>query len=134
MSAIVSPVREPLITGSKTYHQITEDICAPTEKTPNLTWVIAFCNFRDLSVIWFVLHRLDYLVWNWFVESQPDNRLGMGYHQLCLVDWYRSCRNPYFRHSLDISSKMAYRGKPGCGGDDHLCCDMCRAIPGDSRR
>lgn len=42
MSAIVSPVREPLITGSKTYHQITEDICAPTEKTPNLTWVIAF--------------------------------------------------------------------------------------------
>lgn len=42
MSAIVSPVREPLITGSKTYHQITEDICAPTEKTPNLTWVVAF--------------------------------------------------------------------------------------------
>ncbi len=36
MSAIVSPVREPLITGSKTYHEITEDICAPTEKAPNL--------------------------------------------------------------------------------------------------
>lgn len=42
MSAIVSPVREPLITGNKSYHQITEDICSPTEKTPNLTWVIGF--------------------------------------------------------------------------------------------
>ncbi len=42
MSAIVSPVREPIVTGSKTYHQITEDICAPTEKAPNLMWVIAF--------------------------------------------------------------------------------------------
>ncbi len=42
MSAPISPIREPLIEGGKTYHQITEDICSPTEKTPTLAWVLAF--------------------------------------------------------------------------------------------
>jgi Ni/Fe-hydrogenase subunit HybB-like protein len=42
MSVVVSPIREPLIEGGKTYHQITEDICSPTEKAPNLAWMIAF--------------------------------------------------------------------------------------------
>jgi len=42
MSAPVSPIREPLIEGGKTYHQITEDICAPTERVPSMTWIIAF--------------------------------------------------------------------------------------------
>ncbi|MBK8389555.1 MAG: polysulfide reductase NrfD [Saprospiraceae bacterium] len=42
MSAPVSPIREPLVTGHKTYHQITEDLISPTEKTPSLAWVIGF--------------------------------------------------------------------------------------------
>jgi Ni/Fe-hydrogenase subunit HybB-like protein len=42
MSAVVSPIREPLITGGKSYHQITEDICSPTERTPSLAWILAF--------------------------------------------------------------------------------------------
>jgi len=42
MSAPISPIREPLITGSKTYHQITEDLISPTERTPSAGWVIGF--------------------------------------------------------------------------------------------
>jgi molybdopterin-containing oxidoreductase family membrane subunit len=42
MSGSVSPIREPLITGHKTYHQITEDICSPTERTPSVAWTVAF--------------------------------------------------------------------------------------------
>jgi Ni/Fe-hydrogenase subunit HybB-like protein len=42
MSATVSLIREPLITGHKTYHQITEDLISPTEKTPPLAWVVGF--------------------------------------------------------------------------------------------
>jgi Ni/Fe-hydrogenase subunit HybB-like protein len=42
MSAPVSLIREPLITGHKTYHQITEDLISPTEKTPPLAWVVGF--------------------------------------------------------------------------------------------
>lgn len=41
----VSPVREPLITGRKTYKQISDDICGPVEKPPTMSWKIAtaFC-------------------------------------------------------------------------------------------
>lgn len=42
MGSITSPIREPLITGNKSYHQITEDICAPTERAPSIGWVLAF--------------------------------------------------------------------------------------------
>lgn len=42
MSSPVSNIREPLITGNKTYHQITEDLISPTEKTPPFSWVIGF--------------------------------------------------------------------------------------------
>lgn len=38
----VAPVRRPLIEGHKTYHQITEDLCAPTERAPSRAWIIAF--------------------------------------------------------------------------------------------
>jgi molybdopterin-containing oxidoreductase family membrane subunit len=40
--AVISSIRDPLIEGGKSYHQITEDICAPAERTPSLAWVIAF--------------------------------------------------------------------------------------------
>ena len=81
MSAIVSPVREPLITGSKTYHQITEDICAPTEKMPNLTWVIAFVSsivllawgmFCILWTIWFGIGSWNLnrtIGWGWDITN-----------------------------------------------------------------
>lgn len=36
----VSPIREPLITGNKDYHQITEDIARPTEGRPTIGWLI----------------------------------------------------------------------------------------------
>ncbi len=42
-----SVLREPLILGDKTYHQITEDVCAPVEGKANKYWYIVF----TLSVI-----------------------------------------------------------------------------------
>lgn len=37
-----SPIREPLITGHKTYHDITEDIARPVESKAGKLWWIAF--------------------------------------------------------------------------------------------
>ena len=37
----VSPLREPLILGHKTYKQISDDICAPVEGKPSKAWMIA---------------------------------------------------------------------------------------------
>ncbi len=42
MSAPVSSIREPLVLGHKTYHDITEDLVSPTEKAPPLSWILVF--------------------------------------------------------------------------------------------
>ena len=35
----VAPVREPLVTGGKTYHDVTQDICYQVEAAPNIRWM-----------------------------------------------------------------------------------------------
>ncbi len=42
MSQAVAPVRHVLIEGNKSYHNITEDLCTPTEKAPSREWIVAF--------------------------------------------------------------------------------------------
>jgi Ni/Fe-hydrogenase subunit HybB-like protein len=37
-----SQLREPLVDGNKTYHQVTEDICRPIEAKPTRAWKIGF--------------------------------------------------------------------------------------------
>ena len=61
MSAVVSSIREPLIEGSKSYHDITEDICSPTEKTPSMAWIIAF--IVSVSLLAFYIFCVGWTVW-----------------------------------------------------------------------
>src|SRR3712207_2946478 len=42
MSHVVSPVREPLVTGGKTYADVTEDVSRQVEGRPTKLWLIAF--------------------------------------------------------------------------------------------
>lgn len=39
---VTSPVRKPLITGGKTVHDVTEDICKQVEGKPTRGWIMAF--------------------------------------------------------------------------------------------
>ena len=67
MSQFESPIREPLITGNKTYKQITDDIASPTEGTPPLKWFIAFgiafalLGFGMVSIFWTIFKGIG--VW-----------------------------------------------------------------------
>jgi Ni/Fe-hydrogenase subunit HybB-like protein len=61
MSAVVSPIRKPLITGNKTYHQITEDLISPTEKTPTKEWVIGFV--ISVAVFTFGVFCILWTIW-----------------------------------------------------------------------
>src|SRR5690606_26424000 len=85
MSAIVSPVREPLITGSKTYHQITEDICAPTEKTPNLSWVIAFG--AAVTLMAFGVFCILWTIWFGIGTWNLNRTIGWGWDITNFVWW-----------------------------------------------
>jgi len=61
MSAVVSPIRKPLITGNKTYHQITEDLISPTEKTPTKEWVIGFV--LSVAVLTYGVFCILWTIW-----------------------------------------------------------------------
>ncbi len=37
-----APIRKPLVTGNKSYHDVTVDIAAPVENPPNKQWFLAF--------------------------------------------------------------------------------------------
>lgn len=59
---IVSKVREPLVTGGKTYKDITEDVCRPVEGNPSKGW------FGGMAISLFLLlaggYYLGDLLWN----------------------------------------------------------------------
>jgi len=85
MSAITSPIREPLVKGNKTYHQITEDICAPTERAPSVAWVLAFM----VSVGFLALFAFTVLWTIWIgIGSWNLNRtIGWGWDITNFVWW-----------------------------------------------
>jgi Ni/Fe-hydrogenase subunit HybB-like protein len=61
MSSVVSPLRNPLVTGGKTYHDVTVDVCKQVEGPPTKEWKIAF----GVSVL-VLLYGVAWLAWTWW--------------------------------------------------------------------
>ncbi len=85
MSAVVSPIREPLITGGKSYHQITEDICSPTERTPTTAWVIAF--ILAVAGLAFYVFCVAWTVWVGIGSWNLNRTIGWGWDITNFVWW-----------------------------------------------
>jgi Ni/Fe-hydrogenase subunit HybB-like protein len=85
MSVVVSGIREPLITGSKTYHQITEDICAPTERVPSKAWMVAFAiAVAGLALYFFAV---TWTVWKGIGSWNLNRTINWGYDITNFVWW-----------------------------------------------
>ena len=85
MSTIVSPIRAPLITGNKTYHDITEDLVSPTERVPSREWVLAF-----MAALTFLTLGIFCILWTiWFgIGTWNLNRtIGWGWDITNFVWW-----------------------------------------------
>ncbi len=85
MSAIVSPIREPLITGNKNYHQITEDICAPSERAPSLAWIVAF--IVAVSFLAFGVFCILWTIWFGIGTWNLNRTIGWGWDITNFVWW-----------------------------------------------
>jgi len=85
MSASVSPIREPLVTGGKTYHDITEDICSPTERTPSTAWVLAF--IVSVTGLAFYVFCVAWTVWNGIGTWNLNRTIGWGWDITNFVWW-----------------------------------------------
>ncbi|MBK7410221.1 MAG: polysulfide reductase NrfD [Saprospirales bacterium] len=85
MSAVVSPIREPLIEGGKSYHQISEDLCSPTERTPSLAWVAAFM----VAVTFLALYVfcVTWTIWQGIGTWNLNRTIGWGWDITNFVWW-----------------------------------------------
>ncbi len=85
MSAPVSPIREPLIEGGKTYHQITEDICAPTERVPSMAWIIAF--MVAVACLTLYIFCVGWTIWVGIGSWDLNRTIGWGWDITNFVWW-----------------------------------------------
>ena len=101
-----APIREPLVLGDKSYHDITVDIAKPIEGKANKNWYIAF-TISLIAFLWgigcirILLERVlelwglnKNIGWAWDITN------------FRLVGRYRSCRNLNFSSITFIPSKM----------------------------
>ena len=93
MSHYEAPIREPLVLGDKSYHDITEDIAKPIEGKANKNWYMAF--YISLAAMLWGFGCIFLYSWNWYwsLGIKQEHWLGLGYYQLCMVGRYWSCRN-----------------------------------------
>lgn len=85
MSAVVSNVRPPLVTGNKTYHQITEDICSPTEQLPGFGWVL--CLLGALGLLAFGGLAVFFTLWYGIGTWHLNRTIGWGWDITNFVWW-----------------------------------------------
>jgi molybdopterin-containing oxidoreductase family membrane subunit len=78
-------VREPLVDGSKTYHDVTEDICRPIEAKPGKLWYVGF--FISIVLLLFgiysVYREVTYGIGQWNV----NHTVGWGWDITNFVWW-----------------------------------------------
>lgn len=84
-AAIESVVRDPLILGKKTYHQITEDICRPVEGKANKYWWIAF-TISATTMLWGIL-CLAYTIGNGIGSWGLNKTVGWAWDITNFVWW-----------------------------------------------
>ncbi len=85
MGATVSPLREPLVHGNKSYHDITNDLVGPTEKTPSKEWWIAF--LISVHVLLFGVFCILWTIWHGIGTWDLNRTIGWGWDITNFVWW-----------------------------------------------
>ncbi|MEL6923909.1 MAG: NrfD/PsrC family molybdoenzyme membrane anchor subunit [Bacteroidota bacterium] len=85
MSAHVSAIREPLIEGGKTYHQITEDLIGPSEKAPNFAWIV--CLMLSLGCFTFGIVAICWTIWFGIGSWDVNRTIGWSWDITNFVWW-----------------------------------------------
>jgi Ni/Fe-hydrogenase subunit HybB-like protein len=80
-----SQVREPLVTGAKTYHQVTEDIIRPIEMKPSRLWYIGF--FISVALLCFGIFSVTMEVIYGVGQWNLGKTIGWGWDITNFVWW-----------------------------------------------
>jgi Ni/Fe-hydrogenase subunit HybB-like protein len=85
MSSVVAPVRHVLIEGNKSYHNITEDLCSPTEKTPTREWIVAF--ILSVAFLGLFAFSIFWTVWKGIGSWNVNRTIAWGWDITNFVWW-----------------------------------------------
>ena len=85
MSAPISDIREPLVLGHKSYHDITEDLVSPTERAPGFGWTVGF--LLSLAMLGFGLFCIAWTVWFGIGSWNLNRTIGWGWDITNFVWW-----------------------------------------------
>ena len=85
MGSVIAPVRDHLIEGSKTYHDITEDICRPTETMPKTMWLVAL--LLSVTVLTVGIIAILYTIWVGIGTWNLNRTIGWGWDITNFVWW-----------------------------------------------
>lgn len=81
----VSPIREPLITGKKTYKKITEEISAPVEGKAGKAWYVGIT--LTLSALFLGLAMMGWTIWQGIGTWGLNKTIGWGWGITNFVWW-----------------------------------------------
>ncbi|BAX79625.1 NrfD/PsrC family molybdoenzyme membrane anchor subunit [Labilibaculum antarcticum] len=81
----VSPIREPLITGKKTYKQITDEISAPIEGKAGKAWYVGIT--ITISALFFGLAMMGWTIWQGIGTWGLNKTIGWGWGITNFVWW-----------------------------------------------
>ncbi len=85
MSQAVAPVRHVLIEGNKSYHNITEDLCTPTEKAPSREWIVVFSMASALLGLY--IFAIVWTVWKGIGSWNLNRTINWGWDITNFVWW-----------------------------------------------
>ena len=80
-----SPIREPLVTGGKTYHDVTEGVLWPLEKRPTKAWLAAFSLSAMVLGMGFTL--IGYTIWEGIGTWGLNKTIGWAFDITNFVFW-----------------------------------------------
>ncbi|MDM8159001.1 polysulfide reductase NrfD [Labilibaculum sp. K2S] len=81
----VSPIREPLITGKKTYQQITDEISAPIEGKAGKAWYVGIT--ITIAALFFGLAMMGWTIWQGIGTWGLNKTIGWGWGITNFVWW-----------------------------------------------
>ena len=100
-SQVVSPVREPLVTGGKTVHDVTVDVCRQVEAKPPKSWLLALA--ISLGVLAVGAYAVFMLVWEGIGVWGLNKTVGWAWDITnFVVGGYRTCWDTDFRHFVVV--------------------------------
>lgn len=82
---VTSRVRPPLVTGGKTYHDVTADVCRPVENVPSKSWLLALV--ISLILFGFGFYCVCQLLWHGIGKWGLNKTVGWAWDITNFVWW-----------------------------------------------